>query len=974
MNIEPDWLLVLEDHEATVEESLAAGEVERQLVFHTYSLGPSAVKPGWFEHWDQLRDNLNQAIGLGWIPDSVLANTLVSQLASARQAADAHDGTLAKSRLQPILDILAPTTRTQIRQEGYDLIFYNVKKLIESTLDTPIPVEPKVRLTPEHSELPLGELYTLTATVENLANQNTPIPDYPLIFQVVEGPHTGIDMIGSTDSLGKIGFSYTGEFLGTDKILVGIGEGSYIIEPMGSVDVTWAGGPDLVIQSFIPPLIRSQGGEPILVTETTANDGNIPAGSSTTRYFLSVDSFIDPFEDRPIGERAVSNLVPEEFSSVSLLEIRLPDDLPAGTYYVGACADAEGAVTELNEENNCEVNQIAIPLEGSPGDAVKPESWVLALAVYQNQTPFDVQWSGIDEGSGISDYSILVSENGGPYSEWISSTTETRGVFPGQSGTTYAFYSVARDQAGNQEDPPAVPDTITMVDATPPLITAAPAPLPNANGWNNGDVTVTFTCSDTESGIATCPAPAAIATEGAGQVIAGTAVDLAGNSASATVAVNLDKTAPELTMPILASPYPYRRNLLFDFGAQDPLSGIELMESTLNGLPVHSNDVVALNQAGPNLFTLSATDRAGNVSTQSLSFDVVNTPPTAEAGVNRSLECLEMNCPVVLDGSGSTDPNSTPGTQDDIVSYAWYEHYGQPDESPLATGSSASVVLPLGEHAITLVVTDTAGAVGRDTIRVTVNPAQLALLELKKAEVEWEDQSVEVKLYGKVALPVGKDYRQIHAVGTARVEISSVADLIRQAVVFQVHGEGGAEWEYEATAPGAGITHYRINWEGAKFDYDQEIHLRSNYLGQTGTTLEIDREGVTEPLTITVRDVTVRTDAAGAVTVEPSTVALDVDADGEIEVVLPFALEPNMVFAVSHGATAYQVRVGDYYTTAVGKFDVEGKFDPNGLSGNSRPATLELEVTLGDQQFPGIYQVLETDWDELEAGEWKYER
>ncbi|MBI4715876.1 MAG: hypothetical protein HY760_08075, partial [Nitrospirae bacterium] len=529
-------------------------------------------------------------------------------------------------------------------------------------------------------------------------------------------------------------------------------------------------------------------------------------------------------------------------------------------------------------------------------------------------------------------------------------------------------------QAGNQEDPPAVPDAVTMVDTTPPLITAVQNPLPNANGWNNTDPTVTFACTDSESGIATCPSPVTVTTEGAGQGVSGTAVDLAGNRASASVTINLDKTAPELTLPVLSAMYPYRRGLLLDFSARDLLSGIDRVEATLNGLPVHPGDVVTLNQVGQNLFTLSAYDQAENVATQSLSFDVVNTPPTAEAGVDRSLECLETTCPVVLDGSGSIDPNSTPGTQDDIVSYAWYEHYGQPDESPLATGSSASVVLPLGEHAITLVVTDTAGAVGRDTIRVTVNPAHLALLELHKAEVEWEDQPVEVKLYGKVALPVGKDYRQIHAVGTARVGISTVPDLISQAVAFQVEGDGGSEWGYEATVPGLGISHYRINWEGAKFDYDQEIHLRSNYLGQTGTTLEIDREGVTEPLTIAVRDVTVRTDAAGAVTVEPSTVSLDVDADGEIEVVLPFALEPNTVFAVSHGATAYQVRVGDYYTTAVGKFEVEGKFDPNGLSGNSRPATLELEVTLGDQQFPGIYQVLETDWDELEAGEWKYER
>src|SRR3990172_2477062 len=252
MNIKPNWLLVLEDREATEEESIAAGVLERQLVFHTSPLGPSAVKPGWFEHWDQLRDNLNQTVQLGWIPDTGLANPLVSQLASPRQAADIHDGTLAKNRLQPILDTLASTTQAQIRQGAHDLVFYNVKKLIENTPDTPVPVEPKVSLFPPHAEISLGDLYTLSATVTNLADHNNPIVDYPLIFQVVEGPHAGIEMEGLTDTAGKVDLSYNGESLGTDKIVAGIGEGGFIIEPMGSADVTWAGGPDLVIESFIP--------------------------------------------------------------------------------------------------------------------------------------------------------------------------------------------------------------------------------------------------------------------------------------------------------------------------------------------------------------------------------------------------------------------------------------------------------------------------------------------------------------------------------------------------------------------------------------------------------------------------------------------------------------------------------------------------------------------------------------------------
>src|SRR5262249_45130201 len=47
-------------------------------------------------------------------------------------------------------------------------------------------------------------------------------------------------------------------------------------------------------------------------------------------------------------------------------------------------------------------------------------------------------------------------------------------------------------------------------DTTPPTITAAVTPAPNANGWNNATVTVSFRCADAGSGIAVCPAPVVV--------------------------------------------------------------------------------------------------------------------------------------------------------------------------------------------------------------------------------------------------------------------------------------------------------------------------------------------------------------------------------------------------------------------------------------------------------------------------------
>jgi pectin methylesterase-like acyl-CoA thioesterase len=84
------------------------------------------------------------------------------------------------------------------------------------------------------------------------------------------------------------------------------------------------------------------------------------------------------------------------------------------------------------------------------------------------------------------------------------------------------------------------------IDKTAPSIIAVRNPPPNANGWNNTDVTVSFNATDGLSGVATFSGPVTVSTEGANQPVTGSATDLAGNTASVSVAVSIDKTAPEL--------------------------------------------------------------------------------------------------------------------------------------------------------------------------------------------------------------------------------------------------------------------------------------------------------------------------------------------------------------------------------------------------------------------------------------------
>lgn len=95
---------------------------------------------------------------------------------------------------------------------------------------------------------------------------------------------------------------------------------------------------------------------------------------------------------------------------------------------------------------------------------------------------------------------------------------------------------------------------------------------------------------------------------------------------------------------------------------------------------------------------------------------VANEPPVAEAGPDQVVEATgPAGALVTLDASASTDPDSTPGTNDDIVSFEWTEN-----AVVIASGEQAQVSLSLGTHNLTLRVTDSAGEQAEDAVQVTV--------------------------------------------------------------------------------------------------------------------------------------------------------------------------------------------------------------------------------------------------------------
>jgi pimeloyl-ACP methyl ester carboxylesterase len=117
----------------------------------------------------------------------------------------------------------------------------------------------------------------------------------------------------------------------------------------------------------------------------------------------------------------------------------------------------------------------------------------------------------------------------------------------------------------------------------------------------------------------------------------------------------------------------------------------------------------------------------------------VNAEPIADAGPDQTVEADASGyASVTLDGSASSDKGSTPGTNDDIVQYEWFEN-----GSLLATGKTAQVSLGVGEHDLTLIVTDKLGVADDNRLFVTVTESEAIVGDLDgDGDVDRDDLNI----------------------------------------------------------------------------------------------------------------------------------------------------------------------------------------------------------------------------------------
>ena len=175
-----------------------------------------------------------------------------------------------------------------------------------------------------------------------------------------------------------------------------------------------------------------------------------------------LDGFLPPNRTSPEGEGSVS------------FNVRTRAGLPSGT----VIRNQARIFFDLNA-----------PIDTPPWvntlDHEPPTSRVRALPA-RSDSVFPVTWAGQDAGAGVRQFDVFASVNGGPFYQWLRRVPLTAEPFVGDADSTYSFYSIAYDAAGNVEPGKTAGEATTgVVVATEGDAPAGPAELTLAAPFPN---------------------------------------------------------------------------------------------------------------------------------------------------------------------------------------------------------------------------------------------------------------------------------------------------------------------------------------------------------------------------------------------------------------------------------------------------------------------------------------------------------
>jgi hypothetical protein len=337
---------------------------------------------------------------------------------------------------------------------------------------------------------------------------------------------------------------------------------------------------------------------------------------------------------------------------------------PAQSFVLSAVLIVPPAISDLDLRLSCSVGDSTPPVVtaiATPG--ANASGW--------NNTAVQVALAATDETGGSGVKQLTYSATGAQ----VIATTTVAGAtalvtIAAEGDTTFSVF--ATDNAGNV----STARTLTVrIDTTSPTIAGARSPAANVAGWNNTDVTVTFTCSDARSGVATCTGPTTVSTEGQDQTATGSARDRADNTATTTVrGISIDKTAPRTTAtqtPSANAAGWSRVPVTVTLSATDALAGVARTEVSQDGGPFASY-AGSLRISVDGIYTLRyrSVDRAGNVEAdQTLTVRIDQSAPEALISFDPATGDLAVRGADALSGvpDGAIAPLSSTASREEAV-------------------------------------------------------------------------------------------------------------------------------------------------------------------------------------------------------------------------------------------------------------------------------------------------------------------
>jgi hypothetical protein len=292
------------------------------------------------------------------------------------------------------------------------------------------------------------------------------------------------------------------------------------------------------------------------------------------------------------GTDAVSGGV----SCVSPLSYSGPDDAAASD--TGSCTDKAGNTT--SQTFGLKFDSKPPIVTATPGRSADSNGW------YNH--PLAVSFSGVDGLSGIDSCSAPQT-------------------YSGPDTGSASVNGSCQDEAGNV-------GTATFplaYDSAPPVTTATLGRSPDANGWYDKPVGISFGGTDDASGIAFCTPDKTYSGPDTGSAsVNGSCTDRAGNVDAATASFRYDSTAPSVSGGTPSRPPDsngwYNRAVSVSFSGADGMSGLaSCSQATYSG----PDDGAALVGG-------TCTDKAGNTGTGFYTLEYDATPPVVSAAPARS--------------------------------------------------------------------------------------------------------------------------------------------------------------------------------------------------------------------------------------------------------------------------------------------------------------------------------------------------